>query len=304
MKDDGVRFVTGAQLKRVHLSKKRDSDDDDDSGDGDNDDVVDQKEEATRLMTTGFEIFGKDTQSQQRPVRIVYSVKGEEEAQEHSEVFDSILVATGRVPNVEGMGLEAAGVEYDKRSGVLVNDMLQTTQKHIFAVGDVVAKYQFTHVADFMARMVIRNALFFGSDRFSDLLIPWATYTDPEVAHVGLYESDLKEKGVEYDTYERPFADIDRALLDGDTLGFCRIHTKKGGDQILGCTIVGAHAGDMISEVTLAMQSNTGLGRVATVIHPYPTQAEAVRQCGDAFNRTRLTPTIKSLFRTLMKYNK
>ena len=218
--------------------------------------------------------------------------------------FDALLMATGRKPMVRGLGLEAAGVEYDERMGIQVSDRLQTTNPNVFAVGDVASKYQFTHMADFMARLVIRNALFFGRDKVSDFLIPWATYTEPEVAHVGLYEQDLEDRGMEYATFRREFSDVDRTIVDGDTEGFVKIHVKKGTDEIVGATIVGSHAGDMISEITVAMQSGMGLGKLASVIHPYPTAAEAIRQCGDAYNRSRLTPTVRGLFHRLMAFQR
>lgn len=213
---------------------------------------------------------------------------------------DALLVATGRKPNVEGLGLEAAGIDFDKREGVTVSDRLQTSNSDVFAVGDVATRYRFTHAADFMARIVVRNALFFGRDRFSNLLIPWCTYTDPEIAHVGLYAHDLEERGIAFKTFERPFAEVDRAIVDGETEGFVRIHVKAGSDEILGVTIVGPDAGDLIGEATLAMQSGTGLGALASVIHPYPTTAEAIRQTGDLYNRTRLTLTVKKIFRGLL----
>ena len=218
--------------------------------------------------------------------------------------FDALLVATGRKPTVAGLGLEDAGVEYDQRMGVKVNDRLQTTNPDVYAVGDVASKYQFTHMADFGARLVIRNALFFGRDNFSKLVIPWATYTQPEVAHVGLYERDLQERNTAFATFRREFSDVDRGIVDGETEGFVKIHVKKGTDQILGATIVGSHAGDMISEITVAMQSGMGLGKLANVIHPYPTAAEAIRQCGDAYNRARLTPTVKGIFHRLMAFKR
>jgi pyruvate/2-oxoglutarate dehydrogenase complex dihydrolipoamide dehydrogenase (E3) component len=214
--------------------------------------------------------------------------------------FDAVLVAAGRKPAVRDMGLEAAGVEFDPRTGVKVNDRLQTTNPDVFAVGDVASQYQFTHMSDFMARLVIRNALFLGRERVSRLLVPWATFTDPEVAHVGLYEADLEERRIPYTTITRHFADVDRARLDEETDGFVKIHVRKGGDAILGATIVGPHAGDLVSEISVAMQSGMGLGRLANVIHPYPTMAEAIRQCGDAYNRTRMTPTVRKIFNRLM----
>ncbi|CAB1055632.1 Mercuric ion reductase (EC [Olavius sp. associated proteobacterium Delta 1] len=148
--------------------------------------------------------------------------------------FDPLLLATGRKPSVEGLGLEDAGVTFDNRMGIQVNDRLQTTNPDVYAVGDVASKYQFTHVADFGARLVIRNALFFGRDKFSNLLIPWATYTDPEVAHVGLYGKDLQERNIGYTTFTREIADVDRGIVDGEAEGLVKIHVKKGTDQILG----------------------------------------------------------------------
>lgn len=207
---------------------------------------------------------------------------------------DCLLIATGRAPNVD-LGLEKAGIEYDTKRGVHINQYLQTTNKNVYAVGDVCTKFQFTHMADFMARTVIRNALFFGSGKHSALLVPWATYTEPEIAHVGLYESDLKSRYIDFDTYTKHFADVDRAICDGEVTGFVKIHCKKGSDDILGATIVNANAGNMISEITLAMQMNIGLGSLAYVIHPYPTQSEAIRMCGDLYNKTRLTSTTKGL---------
>ena len=241
-----------------------------------------------------------ESQNGKPPVTIILEQGNEERKLE----FDALLVATGRKPTVKGLGLEHAGVEYDERMGVAVNDRLQTTNPNIYAVGDVASKYQFTHMADFGARLVIRNALFFGRDNFSNLLIPWATYTDPEVAHVGLYEKDLQERNIAFATFTREFAEVDRGIVDGETEGFVKIHVKKGTDQILGATIVGSHAGDMISEITVAMQSGMGLGKLANVIHPYPTAAEAIRQCGDAYNRARLTPTVKGIFHRLMAFKR
>ncbi len=230
------------------------------------------------------------------PITVVF----ENDKGEHDLEFDALLVAAGRKPNVNGIGLEAAGVDYDERMGVKVNDRMQTSNSNVYAVGDVASRYQFTHMADFMARLVIRNALFFGRDRFSNFLVPWTTFTDPEVAHVGLYEKDLREREIEFATFQRNFSDVDRSIVDGETEGFVKIHVKKGTDEIFGATVVGTHAGDMISEITVAIQSGTGLGKLANVIHPYPTAAEAIRQCGDAYNRTRLTPTIEKIFHRLM----
>lgn len=214
----------------------------------------------------------------------------------HVVEADEILVGVGRVPNVENMGLEAAGVRYDLKKGVETNDRLQTTNPKIFAVGDVTLREKFTHTADAAARIVIQNALFFGRKKVSDLVLPWCTYTSPEIGHVGLYEDEARAQGIEVETFRIDFESVDRAVLDGQAEGFVKIHVKKGSDRILGATVVAQHAGDMLSEITLAMVERVGLGSIAKVIHPYPTQAEAIRKAADAYNRTRLTPLIKKLF--------
>mmetsp|Transcript_8578 Transcript_8578/g.38246 ORF Transcript_8578/g.38246 Transcript_8578/m.38246 type:complete len:703 (-) Transcript_8578:455-2563(-) len=215
-------------------------------------------------------------------------------------VIDTLLIAAGRTPNVSGLDLEKAGVKYNRKEGIIVGDGLETSMKGIFAVGDCCSAYKFTHVADFMARLVVRNALFFGKEKFSQLIIPWCTYTEPEIAHVGLYERDIAKKG-EVVTVQKNFADNDRAILEGETEGFVRIHTLKGSDKILGASIVGANAGDLISELTLAMNADYGLGSVASVIHPYPTRADAIRASGDLLNKNRLTPTVRSILRQALK---
>jgi len=209
---------------------------------------------------------------------------------------DEILAGAGRAPNVEGLNLEAAGVSYDKREGVRVDDYLRTSNPSIFAAGDICLNYKFTHTADATARIVIQNALFGGRKRLSRLTIPWCTYTDPEIAHVGLYEKEAGEKGIEVETYVRPLNDVDRAVCDGEEEGFVKVHVRKGTDRILGATIVARHAGEMISEVTLAMVANVGLKTIGQAIHPYPTQAEAIKQVADLYQRTRLTPLLKGLF--------
>ena len=216
---------------------------------------------------------------------------------------DAILVGAGRTPNVDGLDLERVGVEYDKR-GVTVNDNLRTTNPKIFAAGDICMKYKFTHSADFAARTVITNALFFGSKKLSALTIPWCTYTDPEIAHVGLYERDAAEQGIEIDTYVQELADNDRAIAEGDEEGFVKVHTKKGKDEIVGATIVARHAGEMISEISVAMAAGMGLGAISQVIHPYPTQAEAIRKLGDQYNRTRVTPFVAKAFDKVLAWRR
>lgn len=217
---------------------------------------------------------------------------------------DAILLGVGRAPNVEGLNLEAVGVEYDKKEGVKVNQRLQTMNPRIYAAGDICSAHKFTHMADALARIVIQNTLFLGRAKASALTVPWCTYTDPEIAHVGLYEKEAEEKGIPVQTFVQELHDVDRALLDGEVQGFVKVHVRKGSDKLLGATIVARHAGEMISELTVAMVGGLGLKTLATVIHPYPTQAEAIRKTADAYNRTRLTPFVKSLFEKWLTWSR
>ena len=217
---------------------------------------------------------------------------------------DAILVAFGRAPNVESLGLELCGVDYDRRLGVKVDDHLRTTNKRIYAAGDVCLKHKFTHTADASARIVIQNALFWGRKRLSALTIPWCTYTDPEIAHVGLYEHEARQQGIDVETFTKQFADNDRALAEGADEGFVRIHVKRGSDRIVGATIAGRHAGDMIGELSVAMSAKVSLGALANVIHPYPTLAESIKAVGDMYNRTRLTPIVTKFLKRILKWRR
>ena len=221
--------------------------------------------------------------------------RGERQAARRELVVDEILVATGRQPNVEALGLEAAGVRYTPR-GVEVDDRLRTSNPRIYACGDVASKFQFTHVADAQARLVIQNALFLGRAKASALTVPWCTFTSPEIAHVGLYERDARDRGLEVDTLTVPLADNDRAVLDGQDEGFLRVHLQRGTDKILGATLVAEHAGDILGELCLAITKGIGLGGIAGVIHPYPTQAEVIKKAADTWRRGKLTPRVQKLF--------
>ena len=221
---------------------------------------------------------------------------------ERSVVIDEILVGAGRAPNVEGLNLEAAGVIYD-RQGVQVNDNLQTSNPRIYGVGDVCMAWKFTHAAEEAARIAVQNALLPGRRKLSALTMPWCTYTDPEIAHVGMYEHEARQRGIDVDTFTHPWRDVDRAITDGEEDGFVKIHVKKGTDQILGATIVARHAGETIGELTLAMVGKVGLKTLARVIHPYPTQADALRRAAFAYSVTRVTPLVKKLLGLWMKWN-
>lgn len=237
-------------------------------------------------LRLGVKVVRVDCRGEQRIVTI------ETEGQTVEIPVDELLVAVGRKPNVEGLGLEAAGVEYD-RAGVIVDDRLRTTNRRIFAAGDVASKFQFTHTADAQARIVLQNALFFGRARNSGLVVSWCTYTSPEVAHVGMTAQEAEEsEGVESLTI--PMSGIDRAVLDGESDGFLRVYHRRG--RPLGATMVAAHAGDMIGEMALAITHRIGLAGLSGTIHPYPTQGEVMRKLGDQYRRGSLTPRVKRLF--------
>ena len=205
---------------------------------------------------------------------------------------NALLVAAGRVPNVEDLGLEAAGLKAGE-GGIVVDDRLRTSNRRVYAIGDVSSRYQFTHVADFHARLVIANALFFGRGRASRLVIPWTTYTSPEVAHVGLTPAEADRRGIAIDTVTVPLAHVDRAVLAGETEGFLRVHLRRGSDELAGVTVVAPDAGDLIAEATLAMTNGLGLSAMGRTIHPYPTVAEAYRKAADLRRKEKLTPMAK-----------
>ena len=229
------------------------------------------------------------------------SVSAQEESRRMKTIIvEKVLVATGRRANVNGFGLERANVRFTEQHGIEVDDFMKTSNPLIYAAGDCCSHYQFTHAADHMARICIVNALFYGKSKFSSLLIPWCTYTDPEIAHVGLYPRDMEERNVVYDTYKKEFSDNDRAVCEGSTEGFVKIYVKKGTDKILGATIVGEYAGDMISEICTLMNAKVGLAKVSSIIHPYPTRSDAIRQIGDEYDRVNMTPFTRRILKTLL----
>jgi pyruvate/2-oxoglutarate dehydrogenase complex dihydrolipoamide dehydrogenase (E3) component len=223
---------------------------------------------------------------------------GAERAGEVRIETDAILFAAGRAPNVEGFGLDVAGVRYDASTGVIVDDRLRTTNPTIYAVGDVCSAFKFTHNSDWQARLVVPNALFFGigGGKVSRGVIPWCTYTTPELAHVGETAATARQRGMAIETITVPMATVDRAVIDGVTDGFARVHVRRGTDRIVGATLVSEHAGESISEITVAMTNRIGLGGIGKTIHPYPTQTEVFRKVADAWRRQRLTPGARSVF--------
>ena len=259
-----------------------------------------EDDDAAMLLAQVFAREGIRILSPARITRVSLSAEGktlqyESNGGTASVVVDEILVAAGRTPNVESLNLAVAGVGFDARQGVRVDDHLRTTNRRIFAAGDVCLHWKFTHAADFTARIAVQNALFLGRKRLSALNMSWCTYTDPEIAHVGLSEREAEKRGVPCQSFLQPFSGVDRAITDGVTEGYVKILVRRGTDKICGATIMAPRAGDLIAEIAVAMKARLGLGELANVIHPYPTLAEAIRKCGDAWNRTRLTPTVKSL---------
>ncbi len=259
-----------------------------------------------QMLRDGVKLLccGKDlkVQSMEAGKRLTVDSHG----QQYDVMVDEILVGVGRAPNVEGIGLEAVGIEYDK-NGVKVNARLQTTNPRVFAAGDICSRYKFTHAADAMAQIVIQNALFphpfgLGYATVESLIMPWCTFTEPEVAHVGLYEKDAKDKGIEVETYTFKLDEVDRAILDGEDEGFARVHIKKGTDKIVGATIVAAHAGDMINEFSVLMKAGLGAKVIAGTIHPYPTQAEVNKKVVNLWRKAHFTQKTKNILTRLFAW--
>ncbi len=263
--------------------------------------VVEQQmvRDGVRLLCCGKDLKVNKTDSGKR-------LTVDSHGRQYDVTVDEILVGVGRTPNVDGLGLETVGVEYDK-SGIKVNTRLQTTNPRIYAAGDICSKYKFTHAADAMAQIVIQNALFphpfgFGYASMDSLIMPWCTFTEPEIAHVGMYEADAKAKGLEVETYTYKLDEVDRAILDGEDEGFARIHIQKGTDKILGATIVAAHAGEMIGEFSVAMKAGAGAKTIAGTIHPYPTQAEVNKKVVNLWRKAHFTQGTKNFLMKLFSW--
>ncbi len=212
-------------------------------------------------------------------------------AEHHGETvrigFDQVLLAIGRAANVSGYGVEELGIELSPRKTLEVNAFLETNYANIYACGDVAGPYQFTHVAAHQAWYAAVNALFGSFKKFKVdySVIPWATFTDPEVARVGLNEQDAKQQGIAYEVSTYGIDDLDRAIADSEAHGFVKVLTKPGKDKILGVTIVGAHAGELIAEFVLAMKHGLGLNKILGTIHIYPTMSEANKYVAGVWKR-------------------
>lgn len=258
-----------------------------------------EERDAAQLLSDAFAREGLEVRlnTSVRHVRansgqIVVEMLGDDYAS--TVTVDAILTGVGRLPNVNGMNLEGAGVEYDPTTGIHVDDFLRTTNRRVYAAGDVCLEHKHTHTADATARMVVRNALFLGRQRLSELTVPWCTFTDPEIAHVGLSVREARDQDIPVETFTIPMHEVSRAIVDSEDIGFVKIHVQDGTDRILGATIVARHAGEMISEITLAMVAGVGMRTLASVIHVSPAQAGGIKAAADAYCRTQVTPTLKA----------
>jgi len=214
---------------------------------------------------------------------------------------DAMLIAAGRVPNVDGLDLEAAGVEYSKK-GVTVDDRCRTTQSHIYAVGDVTGRYQFTHMSNHMAKVAVMNALLKWPSKIDQDHVPWVTYTDPELAHVGARTAELDSNGTSYETYRFPYEKLDRAITEGETTGLIKVHATPFSGTILGASVLGARAGELITSFALAMRNGVTLRNIGDTIHPYPAWGEGVRRVADQWYVQKQSPTFTKAVQTIFGY--
>ena len=261
-----------------------------------------EERDAAQLLSDGFTRDGIEVRLNTEAVRVRVEdgqklVDLVSDDYQSTVAVDAILTGTGRLPNVEHLDLEAAGVVSDGTTGIQIDDFLQTSNPRIYAAGDACLAHKFTHTADASARIAVHNALSLGFSRLSALTIPWCTYTDPEIAHVGLYVREARDQDIPVRTLTIPMHDVHRAIADGEEVGFVKIHVKERTDRILGATIVARHAGEMINEITLAIVARIGLRTLAGVIHAYPTQAEAIKKAADAYVGSLTRPASKSLLR-------
>lgn len=253
-----------------------------------------------RLIKEGvdFKLSASVNKVLQKDGRIV--IQGEQEEESKQWSAEKLLVATGRVANYEKLNLDAAGINYTKH-GITINNRCQTNVRHIYAAGDVTGRFQFTHMSDHMAKIAATNALLKIPMKIDDRHVPWSTYTDPELAHVGATEKSLIEEGISYQEYRFPYDKIDRAITDNETDGLIKLFAKKRTGKILGATVFGVHAAELISEYALAMKNGVTLRKMADTIHPYPTYALGARRAADQWyiksQSEWLTKLIQKIFR-------
>lgn len=229
------------------------------------------------------------------------AVAAEQDGSSVTVEADRLLLATGRTANVDGLNLDAAGIETSRR-GITVDDRCRTNQKHIYAVGDVTGRYQFTHMSGHMAKVAVTNAILKMPATIDSDHVPWATYTEPELAHVGARESDLEESDVSHRTYRFPFSKLDRAITEGETEGLIKVHVKDLTGKILGASVLGAHAGELITSFAIAMRNGVTLRNIGDTIHPYPAWGEGVRRVADQWYVQKQSPAITRALKTVFGY--
>jgi dihydrolipoamide dehydrogenase len=229
------------------------------------------------------------------------AVAAEQDGSSVTVEADRLLLATGRTANVDGLNLDAAGIETSRR-GITVDDRCRTNQTHIYAVGDVTGRYQFTHMSGHMAKVAVTNAILKMPSTIDSDHVPWVTYTEPELAHVGARESDLEESDVSHRTYRFPFSKLDRAITEGETEGLIKVHVKDLTGKILGASVLGAHAGELITSFAIAMRNGVTLRNIGDTIHPYPAWGEGVRRVADQWYVQKQSPTITRALKTVFGY--
>ena len=223
-------------------------------------------------------------------------------AGEHGAVeADALLLATGRTANVDGLNLDAAGIDCT-RTGITVDDRCRTSQGHVYAVGDVTGRYQFTHMSNHMAKVAVTNALLKVPSKIDKDHVPWVTYTEPELAHVGAHASDLDADGVSYETYHFPYEKLDRAITEGETTGQIKVHATSLTGTILGASVLGERAGELITAFTIAMRNGVTLRNLGDTIHPYPAYGEGVRRVADQWYVQKQSPTVTTVLQRVFGY--
>lgn len=214
---------------------------------------------------------------------------------------DQVLLATGRRPNLDGLNLDAAGIAYTKR-GITVSDKCRTNKRHIYAIGDITGRYQFTHMSEHMAKVAVTNMLLKVPMKIDTVNVPWVTYTDPELGHVGMTQDELKKKGIAYEEYRFPYSKVDRAVTESETTGLIKVYAKKFNGKIYGVDILGTSAGELIGEYGLAMRNGITLRQMADTIHAYPTYALGARRAADQWYVRKQSPALVKFLKFLFRY--
>ena len=267
-----------------------------------------EEAEASQLLRKQFECEGIQLHLESQVQEVKQQGQGhllelKSSTQTQTVAGDQLLIATGRQANLADLNLEAAGIQHTA-SGVHVNSRLQTSNRRVFAAGDVTGKQQFTHAADAMARLCVRNAFFFGRQRWEQRPVPHTTYTDPEIAQIGLTIAEAEQQGIPLDTYRESLSQVDRCILEGQEQGLVLIHCKRGRGQVVGATIVGPQAGDLINTLSLLMSQGLSLGTLSNAIHCYPTQSQVLQRIGDQFQRTRLTSFTARVLKRIIRFRR